>query len=55
MPESIQFNEAKFKELLLYAAGRCEEDPRCGSTKLNKILFSLTSTRTPNRAAHHRG
>ena len=39
MSESIQFNETKFKELLLYAAGRCEEDPRCGSTKLNKILF----------------
>ena len=29
----------KFQELILYVARRGEADPRCGSTKLNKILF----------------
>lgn len=29
----------KFEELLLYIARRSEGDPRCGKTKLNKILF----------------
>ena len=39
MSESITFNEPKFKELLLYVAGRCEDDPNFGAVKLNKILF----------------
>lgn len=29
----------KFAELLLYIAKSCEDDPRFGATKLNKILF----------------
>ena len=37
--ESITFNEPKFRELLLYVAGRCEDDPDFGAIKLNKILF----------------
>ncbi len=31
--------EARFKELLLYIAGACSEDPTFSSVKLNKILF----------------
>jgi len=30
---------SKFKELILLVARECREDPRCGATKLNKILF----------------
>ena len=37
--ERITFNEPKFRELLLYVAGRCEDDPDFGAIKLNKILF----------------
>ena len=37
--ESIPFNESKFRELLLYVASRCEDDPHFGAIKLNKILF----------------
>jgi hypothetical protein len=33
------FNEAKFRELLLYVAARCEDHARYGVTRLNKILF----------------
>lgn len=29
----------KFQELILLVARECREDPRCGATKLNKILF----------------
>ena len=29
----------KFRELVLYVARKTESDPRCGSVKLNKILF----------------
>ena len=29
----------KFRELILYVARATEDDPKCGSTKLNKILF----------------
>jgi len=36
MPE---FKEDKFKELVLYIAERCMEDPTFGATKLNKILY----------------
>ena len=32
-------NKAKFRELALYIAARCESDPGFGATKLNKILF----------------
>ena len=37
--DKITFEESKFKELLLYIAGRCEDDPHFGAIKLNKILF----------------
>lgn len=37
MPQ--EFNERKFKELLLYIAENSADDPRFGATKLNKILF----------------
>ena len=30
---------SKFQELILLVARECREDPRCGATKLNKILF----------------
>jgi len=33
------YDEDKFKELVLYIAGKCSDDPDYGATKLNKILF----------------
>ena len=43
MVTSIDFtrilDEEKFKELLLYVADKCSDDPDFGATKLNKILF----------------
>ena len=33
------FNEAKFRELVLYISGKSAEDPRFGAVKLNKILY----------------
>ena len=36
MPE---FKEDKFKELVLYIAEKCTDDPAFGATKLNKILY----------------
>lgn len=35
----IEFNEQKFKELVLYIALRSDDDKRFGAVKLNKILF----------------
>lgn len=35
----IEFNEQKFKELILYIATQCKDDARWGATKLNKQLF----------------
>jgi hypothetical protein len=32
-------NDAKLKELILFIALRSQDDPRFGSTKLNKLLF----------------
>jgi hypothetical protein len=29
----------RFRELVVYVAQQSQEDPRCGATKLNKILF----------------
>src|ERR1041384_212988 len=37
--KEIVFDEHKFRELVLYIADRCQDDPRFGATKLNKILF----------------
>ena len=31
--------ETKLKELMLYVADKCSQDPNFGSTKLNKILW----------------
>jgi uncharacterized phage-associated protein len=33
------FNEQKFRELVLYFARKCVDDPGFGVTKLNKLLF----------------
>ena len=39
LPKQPQFQEQKFKELILYIAEQCEFDPNFGSTKLNKLLY----------------
>ena len=39
MQTQIVFNEAKFKELILYVASQCKDHPYFGMTELNKILF----------------
>lgn len=36
---AIQADERKFRELILYIATRCLDDPGFGRTKLNKLLF----------------
>lgn len=33
-------NEGKLKELILYIAANSQDDPKFGSTKLNKLLFA---------------
>jgi hypothetical protein len=33
------FNREKLRELIVYIAQKSEDDPWCGATKLNKILF----------------
>lgn len=33
------FDEQKFKELIIYLAWKCDDDPYFGATKLNKALF----------------
>ncbi|HEY5058024.1 MAG TPA: Panacea domain-containing protein [Gaiellaceae bacterium] len=35
----FEFNQDKFKELVLYIAEKSETDPWFGATKLNKLLF----------------
>lgn len=37
--KSFRFNEAKFKELVLYVASKSQKDPTVGAIKLNKILY----------------
>ncbi len=37
----IEFNAKKFQELALHVAKLSEDDPRFGSTKLNKLLFYI--------------
>lgn len=32
-------HDAKFREMILYVAKEAQDDPKCGATKLNKILF----------------
>ncbi|MDA0264392.1 MAG: Panacea domain-containing protein [Chloroflexi bacterium] len=36
---SVDYNEEKFKELILYISEACRAHPIFGATKLNKILF----------------
>lgn len=36
---SAALSEKRFRELILYVARESQGDPRCGATKLNKILF----------------
>lgn len=31
--------DTKFREMVLYVAKEAQDDPKCGATKLNKILF----------------
>jgi len=35
----LEYKEDKFKELVLYVAEKCADDPTFGATKLNKILY----------------
>lgn len=35
----VEYNEQKFKELILYIAQQCQSHPIFGATKLNKLLF----------------
>ena len=35
----IEYDEAKFVEMLLYVAGKLEDDRAGGATKLNKVLY----------------
>ena len=35
----VEYNEEKFKELILYIAQECQSHPVFGATKLNKLLF----------------
>jgi Protein of unknown function (DUF4065) len=38
-PERFDFDQRKFKDLLLYVAEQLGDDPTFGETKLNKVLF----------------
>jgi hypothetical protein len=44
--------ESRFRELILYLARLSETDPKCGRTKLNKLLFyaDFTAYRTLGKA-----
>jgi hypothetical protein len=37
--KTIEYNEDKFKELIIYVSNKCEHDQDFGAVKLNKILF----------------
>ena len=37
--KTFDFNADKFKELIVYIAERCQDDPTFGAVKLNKILY----------------
>ena len=39
MAHTIRPNHDKLRELVLYVAGLCQDDPRFGATKINKLLF----------------
>ena len=42
--KQFEFNDRKFRELVIYIAEKCADDPTFGATKLNKI-DSLVKTR----------
>ena len=37
--KTFDFNADKFRELIVYIAERCQDDPTFGAVKLNKILY----------------
>ena len=37
--KQFEFNDRKFRELVIYIAEKCADDPTFGATKLNKILY----------------
>ena len=37
--KQFEFNDRKFRELVIYIAEKCAGDPTFGATKLNKILY----------------
>lgn len=39
MVQQIEFNEKKFREMIVYIAHKSQDDPRFSAVKLNKILF----------------
>lgn len=38
------YNGRKFREMLVYIAGKSQDDPRCGDLKLNKLLYFADMT-----------
>ena len=56
---TFEFNATKFRELIVYIAERCKDDPTFGAVKLNKILYYADFTayrelRTPITGATYR-
>jgi len=41
MESSIKPDEGKLRELILYLAEKCQDDPDYGATKLNKLLYMI--------------
>jgi hypothetical protein len=41
MRETVQYDKAKFRELVVYVAERVGDDARFGDTKFNKVLFHV--------------
>lgn len=41
MTSAIRPNEEKLKQLILYLADKCEDDPAFGRVKLNKLLYFI--------------
>ena len=39
--KDVRPNEEKLKELIIYVADRCTDDPRFGAVKLNKLLYLI--------------
>lgn len=41
MRETVQYDKARFRELVVYVAERAGDDTRFGDTKFNKVLFHV--------------